>query len=703
MIIVLVALLVMAAVGAWLIIDPPQGGARDLAAAPVEYAALPSEQGTATEPDSDAPAANYEELIRAEAARVRAGRDSEELPDRPRAEPTPSEAPEGRPRRDLSPAQREEVLRKEQGRPALAQRMERLPASLHNANLARPTDQREWEKSWINEGINPPEMIQTPVQGKIMSEQAREGLASAVVHLMTFFPMDGVAGGPLLPVVTDIPTDKNGNFRGEVPASKVAPLDFAPAAIGVTWQSKRILAALPLERLKAGQQNALGIFWAPEFPCLVYCKAEQFAYALSVVATGQINPQRLHKTRQAEFVNTFTSARVTPGDSEPINGNPPGQAKLTSTWDWRVAPFVSLHGESGIIQTRVPARQTEVVAGAEPTEPDISPFHYVVFTNDAYAPISGVVVDSSGTAVSGAVVSAQGGDVVQSAITDLNGWFFIEKPHEKTYAVRVWHNDFVEMLASAKPGETDLRITLTKPRPRIRLHLTDKLTTAPITELSFKVIGIHPWGKQRGKPMPEAYTSLASTNGHYLLEWEYEVRSITLEKLGYFPRLIDQPLRVQDKSGGEIEVQLSPGRNLEVQPRNYSAVQQSDRWFPDAQGGPGITSYWSHHWIEYQIDFGEAPEQGEQGGFFDIVLGCTNQGIVDNQYQFNVDVFVDEVKRGTLAITADSITVREGRLRLGALSGQHQVRLMWTNDKWIPEQLDANIRYATLKFIEQPK
>ena len=36
------------------------------------------------------------------------------------------------------------------------------------------------------------------------------------------------------------------------------------------------------------------------------------------------------------------------------------------------------------------------------------------------------------------------------------------------------------------------------------------------------------------------------------------------------------------------------------------------------------------------------------------------------------------------------------------LDGVHTIRLIWTNDKWIPNQLDANIRYQSLKFLEQP-
>src|SRR5690606_26272363 len=116
---------------------------------------------------------------------------------------------------------------------------------------------------------------------------------------------------------------------------------------------------------------------------------------------------------------------------------------------------------------------------------------------------------------------------------------------------------------------------------------TDKLTQIPLTELSVKVIGLHPWGKDAGKPMPEAFTQLTSSDGHFLLEWEYAIKSITLEKLGYFPRTLADPVAMQ--TAGELQVELSPGRKLEVRPRDYTGVEQSDRWFKDAKPeDPGI-------------------------------------------------------------------------------------------------------------------
>ncbi|MBK8206352.1 MAG: carboxypeptidase regulatory-like domain-containing protein [Planctomycetes bacterium] len=604
-------------------------------------------------------------------------------------------------RRPPTPREREEERRRTQGRPALAERMSRSPgASGSNASLAKSPVQEKWDEQWTSEGITPPPMTPTPVTGKVMSEQSREGLGNATVHLMTFFPLDGIAGGPLLPVVSELVTDEQGNFSGEVPASKLVPQSFPVAAIGISWDSKRILAAQPLTVLEAGKQNALGIFWAPDYPYTLKCDARQFTGTLSVISTGEINPQRVHTLKRTEFLASFPAFNVTAMQAQPAEGAPePGYAQLIGTWGTSVLPYISLRDGSALLRTQRPKLASVVSNGGTGVPQQLpAPFDTLVFTNEAYKPIGGMVIDSEGAPISGAVVATQGGAIGHSAVTDVGGWFFIDNPDEKTSSLRVTHDQYIEVLHATTPGNTDLRITMAKHRPRVRLHVTDRVTVAPITELTVNVIGLYPWGKNKGKPMPEAFVNLTASDGHFVLDWEYEIRSVTLEKLGYFPKFIDKPSTTE-----ELPVELSPGRNLEIQPRNYSAVEQTDRWFPDANQGPGIYTAWSHHWIEYEVDFGDAPAQGEQGGFFDIVLGCTNRGIVDNEYRFSVDVYVDDVKKKTLTIMADSLTIREDRASLGALSGVHRIRLVWTNDKWIPDQLDANIRYATLKFLEQPK
>ncbi|MCG3185475.1 MAG: hypothetical protein ICCCNLDF_03708 [Planctomycetes bacterium] len=608
--------------------------------------------------------------------------------------------------RQLTPAEREEQRREATGRPALAEKLRRSPVStsgnVSEQGLSKSTKQDEWEEQWYAEGFTPPEMTPTPVRGKVMSQEAREGLAKATVGLISFFPLDGVAGGPLLPVITEFTTDDNGFFSGEIPASKLAPLNYPPVALVISYETYRIVAAMPIDVLEVGRQNEFGIFWAPETPFTLETDARQFTGELSVVSTGELNPQRWYSAKRAATLSYFPAFAVAKDDPKPgAEGLPKGSAILTGTWDGRDEPYVSLLSGGQIVQTRRPARAGMVSSKSSGGEL-LAPFDRLVFENDALTPIGGQVLDGEGAAVANAVVFTVGDVISQSALTDAAGWFYFEDPPEKTSALRCTHADFVEtQVGPVSPGDPDVRITLAVRRPRIQLYVTDRLTQIPLTELSVKVIGLHPWGKDAGKPMPEAFTQLTSSDGHFLLEWEYAIKSITLEKLGYFPRTLADPVAMQ--TAGELQVELSPGRKLEVRPRDYTGVEQSDRWFKDAKPeDPGIYTAWSHHWIEWEVDFGDAPAEGEEGGSFDVVLGCTNRGIVDNDYQFEVDVYLDGVKKGKLVILADSLNERTARMSLGKLSGAHTVRLVWTNDKWIPEQLDANIRYASLKFLEQP-
>ncbi len=727
LLILLLVLLLLGSAAAWFMVggDPNLSPAESPAmtgAAPRAPAPLDGEPGSPRQPSptsADAPLSMGDQP-RQEAEAAGTGQTREGGSDPAgRANPGDASTPGGgasnpvsgtprqpRPGRELTPAQREEQRRQATGRPALAEKLRRSPGStsgnVSEQDLSKSTRQDEWEEQWYAEGFTPPEMTPTPVHGKIMSQEAREGLAKATVGLISFFPLDGVAGGPLLPVITEFTTDDNGFFSGEIPASKLAPLNYPPVALAISYESYRIVAAMPIDVLEVGKQNEFGIFWAPETPYTLDTDARQFDGELSIVSTGELNPQRWHTAKRAATLSYFPAFAVAKDDPKPgAEGLPKGSAILTGTWDGRDEPYVSLLSGGQIVQTRRPARAGMVSSKSGGGELP-APFDRLVFENDALTPIGGQVLDAEGAAVAGAVVSTIGDVISQSALTDAAGWFYFEDPPEKTSALRCTHADFVEtQVAPVSPGDPDVRIILALRRPRIQMYVTDKLTQVPLTELSIKVIGLHPWGKNAGKPMPEAFTQLTSTDGHFLLEWEYAIKSITLEKLGYFPKTLNDPVATQAE--GELQIELSPGRKLEVRPRDYTGMEQSDRWFKDAKPeDPGIYTAWSHHWIEYEQDFGDAPEAGEEGGSFDMVLGCTNHGIVDNDYQFEVDVYVDGVKKGKLVILADSLNERTARISLGKLSGAHTVRLVWTNDKWIPEQLDANIRYASLKFLEQP-
>jgi hypothetical protein len=598
--------------------------------------------------------------------------------------------------RAMTAREREEEARKATGRPALAEKLGRTPAGDgFNGALKKAPEQEKWAELWYAEGFTPPEMTPTPIHGKIMSQDSREGLGKATVGLISFFPLDGIAGGPLLPVMTELETDEQGYFGGEIPASKLPPLNYPPVAIAITWEMHRIVAAMPIETLLVGKQNELGIFWAPEMPYTLKTDAQQFNGDLSIVSTGELNPQRWHSAKQAQTFTWFPAYAV--GMVDPLKG----LADVIGTWDDKDAPYISLLDGDKQVQTLRPTRAAQASATSAPGAIP-APFNTLVFENDSLTPISGQVVNGDGAAIANAVVTTVGDAISQSAVTDAAGWFVFNDPPEKTTALLCVHDDYVKALQTpVAPGDSNAQITMAVRRPRIHILVTDKLTQAPLTELSVKVTGLTPFGTSAGEPLPVEFIELTSTNGHFVLEWEYAIQQITLEKLGYFPKTILDPSTAQQATG-EITIELTPGRKLEVTPKTYTAAETPERWFPDTDPGLGIYTAWSHHWIEWAVDFGDAPEEGEEGGSFDVVLGCTNHGIVDNEYQFKVDVYVDGVKKGELTIMADSLNERTARMSLGKLSGSHTVRLIWTNDKWIPDQLDANIRYGSLKFLEQP-
>ncbi|MBZ0134963.1 MAG: hypothetical protein K8I27_01155 [Planctomycetes bacterium] len=629
----------------------------------------------------------------------------------PGSNPTPGDSggkPAGKgtppPPRKPTRAEQEEQRRVDSGRPALQRKLKRTPAGIGSAgDLAKSPDQEKWTEQWHAEGFTPPEMTSTPVHGKIMSEDAREGLAEATVGLISFFPLDGIAGGTLLPVITEFKTDANGFFGGDIPASKLAPHNYPRVAISVTWSGYRVIAGSPLASLEVGKQNEFGIIWAPQTPFVLNADATQFNGELRVVSTGELDPQRWHIEKRAQtfaYFPGFNVAKEVPGEGE--TSAEQGFAEVIGTWDGKNTPYVSLLGGNELLQTRRPLPAT-IVSNNSGGAPAL-PFETLVFENDGFTPISGQVVDSQGGAIAGATVSTVGGDLSQTLVSDAGGWFVFNDPPEKTTALHCVHEDYVEnRLTPVVPGDSNMTIVLDTPRPRIHLFVTDKYTQAPILDLSVKVIGLAAWGPKKGKALPEAFTTLTSADGHFLLEWEFAIKNITLEKIGYFPKVYTNPDAIQQQSSGQIDVQFAPSRKLEINPRDYTGVEDANRWFKDPNNGPGIYTAWSHHWIEYEVDFGDEVEEGEQGGKFDIMLGCTNHGIVDNDYEFSVDVYVDGVKqKSALKMLADSLNERTDRMALGALSGVHTVRLVWTNDKWIPDQLDANIRYGSLKFIEQP-
>ncbi len=603
------------------------------------------------------------------------------------------------PKRNPTPSEREEEARKNGGRAAYRARLEASAPDNGKADafLKKSAKQEEWIKQWKDEGIEPPEMVPTQVTGKVMSQQAREGLGSAVVALLTFFPVDGQRGGQIWPVLTELIADAQGNFSGEVPASPIPPFYYTSAAITVRAESYRVIAGMPLSTFNVGQLNSLGIFWAPENPFGVECDGTQFSGSLEVVCTGQLDPQRWYGPKRGPVLSYFPHFAM----SAATEKNPARSVKVLGNWDDKVPPFVTLMSSGGPLQTKrcVRAKVQSQKSGGEQVN-TAEPFDKIVFESSGFAEISGQVVDAQGAGVPNATVIAAGDTENPTELTDSLGFFLFEKPPKKTSTLAAAHEDYISVIQKdVTPGMSSVRIVFKDRKPVLTFHLRDQLTQIDITSVNIK---LYQPGKSKA-PAP-IVKELTSQNGSFYVKSDTLLGSITLEKVGYFPLTVQDPVKVQGQQTGEWNIYMNPGRKLEVRPRDHTACQDAARYYSDTQNtqDPAIWTYWSNLWVEYTIDFGAAPDRGVEGGWFDIVLGCRNEGIVDNNYQFQVKVFVDDVEKGTLNVLANTLTEQFGRMSLGQLSGIHRVRLVWLNDSWIPDQLDANIRYQSLKFLEQP-
>ncbi|MCC6465583.1 MAG: carboxypeptidase regulatory-like domain-containing protein [Planctomycetes bacterium] len=623
------------------------------------------------------------------------------------------------PPRNLTPAEREEQARINGGRARHEREVGLTPAvaERNQPALRKSLKPDEWKQAFRDEGLEAPEMTPTPVTGKLMSPISREGIADASLRMISFLPLNNQPGGALYPVITDLRTDALGNFSGQIPAPLRAPQGHPTLGIAVdlvqpvdanqdptlTGLGNRILAGYPIAALRPGETNALGILWAPETPFDVDCDAGQFNYAagkLVLCCTGELDPQRWHPVRAAALLAEFPQVAVPAEAQDPARR---GRTLLRSTWDGSDAPFVTLLESGSPLQTRRCARPRQKSESSDSKAIEIPrPFDVLVFENAGYTAITGQVVDADGAPVAGAVVETLGDPTPQRALTDGSGWFTVAQPGKAVSALRFSHDDFITQEKSGvTPGASGVLLAFANRKPVLWFTLRDSRSQALLTSVTLE---LHEAASNSQAIKARTETrELTSATGEYVVKAEFLLHSVALQKVGYFPRTVQNPQAAQAAAAGPMALVLAPGRELTVRPRDYTAVEDAERWFPDSKPeDPGIYTAWQTHWIEWQVEFGAQPEPGVEGGSFDLLLGCTNHGIVDNDYQFAVDVYVDGQKKGSLSILADSLHEQTGRLALGKLAGAHTIRLVWTNDKWIPDQLDANIRYASMKFLEQP-
>ncbi|MCB9931949.1 MAG: hypothetical protein H6841_00845 [Planctomycetes bacterium] len=334
-------------------------------------------------------------------------------------------------------------------------------------------------------------------------------------------------------------------------------------------------------------------------------------------------------------------------------------------------------------------------AESEPARLTGTPFQPLQFPNDGYLTLSGTVVDGQGQPIDGAVLSLVVDAESRVAYSDPTGWFEFHGLPDRPLTAVATHELYLLRKVDVRPGALDAQIELRFLRPKATLRVVNAITEEPVTEIWLD-----------GEVINDVYAEhavidgldtrvMTSPTGIFQFETDSWLRRLHVQSPGF------QPVEYMNQTfNGEIEIRLTPGMKLERRPRDFDAAQNEGMWQKDEGDGPGLWSLDDDHWVEYSFDF------GEQEARYDLLLGVTNHTYgelpLDNEYEFIVDVFVDGNKVGRLNISCDPSVQQIGRLGLGKLSGPHTVRLLWTNDRYIPGQLDANIRYQSLRLMEVP-
>lgn len=126
------------------------------------------------------------------------------------------------------------------------------------------------------------------------------------------------------------------------------------------------------------------------------------------------------------------------------------------------------------------------------------------------------------------------------------------------------------------------------------------------------------------------------------------------------------------------------------------AALMTNRSSPWLVKGTDLT-YWSANvWVEQQVDFGA-------GGVWGLGLSAMNQnngGLgLPGGYTFNLTVAIDGAYKGTLKVPGSTTAFQQGALNLTAPAGVHTVRFTWTNDYWLANLYDANLRLKEASFV----
>ena len=576
-----------------------------------------------------------------------------------------------------------------------------LPALPAGVLDALPTP-HEWEAYWAPSGTAAPRLVAAPVYGKALAPGRHTGLPHALVHLITFF--DGPRG--VVPVTTRVLANHRGVFRATVPAPSSPPSGHPTLAVtvdllvltddGTISRKVRVVHGATRATLDPGTDNSLGVF-RPALPRQAYFDARRVAGRRTVAVTGGLDPRRWDPLMRGSALGTVPRASFDPIGWSLQRAFVPVPRRDTDGRAVPVALAVLFSGDD--------------VADVEPLtvvrDDDTIRMPTVVFGEDDARDIEGTVTKADGRPLAGASLTLVDTLPPTRVLTDFDGRFIVRGVARSVRSAVVSHPDWVDEEVATDADVIDVRMGTRRPRHVFRVVDASSGDVVPRVFVAYVVAG-----RTAEPPALRRVELTAGDDGRMHLVAPRPLASATIEQVGYRPARLplhaagDEPVvvRIEQSAGLEPSVQLEPSVRLDIRPRDYTRVQWRRGWLPDKDPeSPGIATLNPRLWIEWKPDFGAPPPDGVRGGAFDLVLGVNNLKrflMIDHDFAFHVEVFVDGKRRGALDIPADTESVRYGRLHLGRLSGEHVVRLRWTNDRYVKGEFDANIRYASLRFIE---
>ena len=120
----------------------------------------------------------------------------------------------------------------------------------------------------------------------------------------------------------------------------------------------------------------------------------------------------------------------------------------------------------------------------------------------------------------------------------------------------------------------------------------------------------------------------------------------------------------------------------------------SSAWFEWTSQG-ALFSYWGNTWLDYALNAGNT-------GDLSVSLEGINvgsEGIPASYTNFNVDFYIDGVKKGTLLVPASMTVWQKASFTVpGLAKGAHTLRLVWTNDN--AASGDANFMFRNLSLTQ---